>query len=379
VENPGAKPQPCPRCGALNGAGFDRCIRCNAPLQALSAGADALKGSVDPSKLWGTKLIVALNVLVFVAQASSGMKAAGSKGLLSGGSRSELLRFGAMLISPEDALAEPWRLVSAMFVHIGVLHIAMNMMSLVNIGRVVEPAIGSARFAVAYLVSGVFGFAVNVVIDAIFPHAGPVAVLTAGASGAVFGAMGLVLGWLIRMRDKRWRSFAVQAVFFAVVLNLLGMSINNGAHLGGLACGALFGFLFAGNPRPRNLLVWNIGAVAGLLISVASLVLAQRSASWGKQPFPISSVSGAAIEPAGNSSADRGGLVRATTIMTALPADRAGLVRATTLMAARATTACAGVPCLDAERAGFAGATRLTVGAISPTLASIDSSRGAAV
>jgi rhomboid protease GluP len=281
VESPRERAGPCPRCGALNSAGFDRCIRCAAPLASLTAGADALKGSLDSRQLWGTKILIGLTVIVFAGQLFA-MKGHLDKALFSGGSRAALLRFGAMPISIEDVAAEPFRLLSAAFVHIGALHIVMNMMGLANIGRVAEPGIGSARFVNAYLVSGVLGFAVNLATLAIFPDRGPIPVLTAGASGAVFGAMGLILGWLIYHRDKRWRGYVVQAVFFAVVLNFLGMSINNGAHIGGLVCGAVLGFYYAARPRPKSLLYANIGAIVGLVLAVASLLLAQRAAQRGE-------------------------------------------------------------------------------------------------
>jgi rhomboid protease GluP len=284
VESSSKKAAPCPRCGALNGAGFDRCVRCAAPLQALAAGTDALKTSVDGRGLWGTKAIIGLTLLVFAAQLVPLLKAGRyNEILLSGGPPSELLHFGAMPLSWEDALAEPFRLLSAVFVHFGLIHFAMNMFGLASVGRVAEPGVGSSRFVVAYLVSGVFGFAVNLAIDAVFPHRGVTANLTAGASGAVFGAMGLVLGWLIRRRDRRWRAYAIQTAFFAVLVNLMGMSINNGAHLGGLFCGAAFGFYYAGS-RPKSLLLANVGAVVGLALTVASLLLAQRAAGWGKRP-----------------------------------------------------------------------------------------------
>ncbi len=288
-----SRSRPCPRCGALNGEGFDRCVRCAAPLQAAGVGAEKLGTSVDATKLWGTKVILALTSLVFAGQiAALPHKSFGA--ILTGGSTpTAMLRFGAMPMSLEDVRAEPYRLLSAVFVHFGALHFGMNMMSLANLGRSVEPGIGSARFVVAYLVAGVVGFAVNIGGDVLFPSKGLSVGLTAGASGAVFGAMGLVIGWLLRRRDRRWRTFAIQAVFFAVLVNLLGMSINNGAHIGGLLCGAAFGFLYAGNPRPKSLLLPNIVAITGLVLSIVSLLLAQRAGNWGKRPFPID----AAIQP----------------------------------------------------------------------------------
>lgn len=276
--------RPCPRCGALNGAGFERCVRCAAPFAPLAAGADLLGSSLDPRKLWGTKILIALTSLVFFGQCVAMRRSDFSAILLKGGSTAELVRFGAMPVSLEDVSAEPFRLFSAVFVHFGALHFVMNMMGLGNVGRAAEPGIGTARFVVAYVTSGVVGFAINIALDVILPNGGTVPVLTAGASGAVFGAMGLILGWLVRMKDKRWRGFAIQAAFYAILVNMLGMKINNGAHIGGLLCGAAFGFYYAARPRPKSLLVPNIAAVLALVLSIASLLLAQRAAHWGKKP-----------------------------------------------------------------------------------------------
>ena len=260
-------------------------MRCAAPLGAIAAGAEVLKGSIDASALWGTKVIVGLTLLVFAGQLS-GMLASGKGiGLMSGGSRADLMRFGAMLVSLEDTRAEPLRLLSAVFVHIGVLHVLMNMLGLASVGRVVEPGVGTARFVVAYLTCGVLGFATNLGVDVLFPHAGVAPVLTAGASGAVFGVMGMLLGWLVQRRDRRWKATAVQTAFYAVIVNLMGFSINNGAHLGGLFCGVALGFYFAARPRPRSLMLANVGAVVGLLLAVLSLFLAQRGSGWGR-PSP---------------------------------------------------------------------------------------------
>jgi hypothetical protein len=95
--------------------------------------------------------------------------------------------------------------------------------------------------------------------------------------------MGLILGWMIRRRDPRWRTFAVEAVFFSVLLGFgvnatgSGVVVNNSAHLGGLVCGVLFGVAYA-SPRPRpSDLIANVGAAIALIACVVSLVLAQRS------------------------------------------------------------------------------------------------------
>lgn len=274
---PDVRARSCLRCGALNDASFERCVRCAAPLKPLAAGLHALERGIDANALWGTKVIVGLTLLVFAGQLASMLGSGQRIRLMSGGSDPDLLRFGAMPISIEDVAAEPFRLLSAVFVHFGVLHVALNMLGLASMGRVVEPGVGTSRFVVAYLVCGVLGFATNLGVEAIFPDRGVTPVLTAGASGAVFGAMGILLGWLVQRRDRRWRSIAIQAAFYAVIVNLMGLGINNGAHLGGLFCGVAFGIYYAARPRPRSLLIPNVGAIVGLVLSVVSLVLAQRS------------------------------------------------------------------------------------------------------
>lgn len=287
----GSKAQRCPRCGALNGAGFDRCIRCAAPLGALGAGAEALRAgagaTLDPKQLWGTKILIGLTALAFSAQMATLLKGGAPLMSLVWFSKvpaGHLFRFGAMPLDAEAALAEPFRAMSAVFVHIGLLHFVMNMMGLATAGRVAEPAVGSARFVVAYLTCGVLGFAANIGMDLLVPSMGYGGGVTAGASGAVFGAMGLTLGWLIRMRDRRWRSYAIEMAFYAVIVNFLVRGVNNTAHVAGLLTGVALGFYFAWRPRPKSHLPANIGAVLGLVLAVASLVLAQQAAGWGRPP-----------------------------------------------------------------------------------------------
>lgn len=298
MESSREKARACPRCGALNGAGFDRCIRCAEPLAPLAAGFEALKTGVDARSLWGTKTLFVLTVLVFMGQLAM-MGGHYEKALLSGGSNATMLQFGALLASPERPFHEPFRLLSAVFVHFGAIHLLMNMLGLANLGRVAEPGIGTSRFVLAYLTCGVLGFSIDVLwgtafveglatraADALsFTIDGPWGSFTAGASGAVFGINGMILGWLIYNRDRRWRSYAIQAVFYAVVLRIL-IRINISAHLGGLLVGTLLGVHFARNPRPKNLLLANLGAIVGLLLSILSLVLAQRAAHWGRKPRP---------------------------------------------------------------------------------------------
>lgn len=280
----------CGVCGALNGRDFDRCIRCGAGLGKAAVARARLGVVAEPSRLLATKLIIAANVAVFVMQTWLTLERGGGFPLLSGGP--EALRLGAMFVDAELLAAEPWRLVSATLVHFGLLHLATNMVGLASLGRAAEPAVGPARLVIAYVASGAAGFVASAGWALFVEHKPS---FTAGASGAIFGVMGLVLGWLARLRDPRWKAFAVQAVVFSVLFGFAinasraGIMVNNAAHLGGLAVGLVFGAAYARSNvarvrvgqgarplGPPGLATWVVAA-ALTLGSFSTVLLAVRS------------------------------------------------------------------------------------------------------
>jgi rhomboid protease GluP len=142
---------------------------------------------------------------------------------------------------PATKDGEWWRLGSAMFLHFGIVHLAMNMWALWDAGRLVERWVGPWRFAAIYLASGLTGNLVSLVVQ------GDRAV-SGGASGAIFGVIGALLICLARERRSLER-FEFRSLFWggsAFTLASLGLGflvtgIDNAAHLGGLATGALLG------------------------------------------------------------------------------------------------------------------------------------------
>lgn len=276
----------CPACGALNGPEFDRCIRCGKPFSALAESKDRIARRIDPARLPATTVFGALCILVFAGQVAAALSRGEMPGLLGLSSieqKADAIRFGAMISSPALVLAEPFRLLSSVFVHFGLLHIGLNLLALTNLARLAEPALGTARYAIGLVLTGVIGFATTAALTAL----GGAPAVTAGASGAVFGVMGMILGMLVRRKDPRWKSFAVQAVFYSVIFGFAvnasnaGIMINNSAHLGGLISGFAFGWIAtvtrpAKTPSSRE--AWlNVAAVLGLALSIGSLVLSQQS------------------------------------------------------------------------------------------------------
>ena len=170
---------------------------------------------------------------------------------------------GALIGAEIDLQGEWYRLVTAMFLHGSLLHLAFNMLALYWLGTVVEQALGTWRFLLVYFVSGIAGSAGALALS------GPFAV-TVGASGAIYGIMGA----LLVLEYRATGTFAGQALGLIVVNLALTFAIPNisvGGHLGGLAGGILGTFALAHYryARPRSL-----GPALVMLIALASIVLA---------------------------------------------------------------------------------------------------------
>ena len=153
----------------------------------------------------------------------------------------QVLNEGA-LIPARVAEGEAWRLVSSVFLHSGVVHLGFNMLSLYFLGSFVEEAFGRSRFLALYLLSGVSG-------GLAYLYFGGFNAPAVGASGAIFGLLGGVLGYALRRGTFSWQNPLIRQLLMLLALNLyLGFSIpniSNTAHLGGLAGGFAFGWLVA--------------------------------------------------------------------------------------------------------------------------------------
>ena len=183
-----------------------------------------------------TEALIALNVLVFLVMVVRGVSPMEP-------TIADLLAWGANY-GPRTTGGQPWRLLTATFLHIGLLHLAMNMYVLWSVGRIVERMLGNAGFLVLYLAAGLSGSVASVLWS---PY-----VVSAGASGAVFGVYGALLGFLVRERNsvprEALQSLQRSALVFLGYNLLFGLSVKGidmAAHLGGLAGGFLGGLVLA--------------------------------------------------------------------------------------------------------------------------------------
>lgn len=178
-----------------------------------------------------------------------------------------LVEMGA-LFGPYTVLkGEWWRLFTAMFLHAGMTHILMNLVSLYIVGRALERYFSRNAYLVIYLFSGFAGG-----VASSFVHPLSVGI---GASGAIFGVFGALAGFFLAYRHRIaehtkafMRDFGI-IIAINVVLGLSIPSIDMSAHVGGLIVGFVGGFVLSKDPR---LLLPFIFVMTFLLVVTASLL-----------------------------------------------------------------------------------------------------------
>ena len=265
------RPKLCPVCGALVGINSTRCHECGASLRfSLAALSKKLSRLFGDNEAPVTTVLLIANILMFGVTYLA-MVSEGSGGGLSilWGIRGEVVyRLGASFGPAIFGLHEWWRLVTAMFLHGGLIHIGFNMMALMQFGPALEELYGSARYLFLYVVTGIFGF----LVSAWFGN------YSLGASGALLGLIGLMLAITSKrggafMRDLRARLITSVAILF--FLGFSGVGIDNYAHGAGLALGFVLGKIFT-DRRPMNVsetrIAYALGWLAGIAV-VASFVL----------------------------------------------------------------------------------------------------------
>jgi membrane associated rhomboid family serine protease len=199
---------------------------------------------------------------------SSFLSGAGSPVLLDFGSRS------AALI----ARGQWWRLVTPIFIHLGVIHLLFNNIALFQIGPLVEESLGSQKFIFVYLACGIVGNIGSFVFG----------INGAGASGAIFGLIALAAVYGYRMGGIVGRSLMKQMAMWAGIGLVMGQAIHadNVNHIGGLITGAALGFaLSLEHPGTARLaFAWNTAAIASIALVAGSFAMV--ALQYGKLPNP---------------------------------------------------------------------------------------------
>lgn len=187
---------------------------------------------------WLTYSLIGINVAVWLASLFQGASMAESPVDL-------LLSWGGNAAS-EVQRGQWWRLVSAMFLHSGLMHVALNMLGLYSVGVTVERIYGRLLFALIYFGSGLVGSALSL-------HFAAQTAVSVGASGAVFGVTGALLVGVLQHRNHLPKTISKQTlstmaffVLYSLAQGFAKPGIDNAAHVGGLLAGGLLAYILPG-------------------------------------------------------------------------------------------------------------------------------------
>ncbi len=265
----------CPSCRGLISRDENVCPLCGANLRSARARASAATPGrvlgIIPIPSTATSMIVVATLALYAISWYMSLPYQSSEpsgGLFSMGgiSGQVLLRLGAK--SPYIFVGQWWRLVTAIFLHAGLLHIGFNLWCLFDLGPEVEALFCTTKFTVFYLATGVAGFVASLWW---MPFG-----MSVGASGAILGLIGVLVGWSFHHGHlgKDYRRMLLRWVLYILIFGIF-FGADNAAHIGGLALGIIFGYLVPDGEPPTRASegLWNALALISVLIIAASFAL----------------------------------------------------------------------------------------------------------
>jgi rhomboid protease GluP len=256
------------RCGALAGSGQIRCEVCGRSLPSATTWfLYRLFGLVLPHVAVATGALSLLILTAFGLMLAMG----GFESLLD--PPGELLFKMGALFSPAVVRGQWWRLLTCIFLHIGVIHLGFNMMALLSVSSFLEDEVGAARFFCVFMLSGVGGSIATAFLRT-FP------VLSAGASGALFGLIGFSIVYFHRLggpHGREVKEFMTRWAIYALVFGFF-VGADNFAHVGGLVSGMLLGLIMEQRleTKARREPLWrSLAAVLGIALALAAIMAAR--------------------------------------------------------------------------------------------------------
>jgi membrane associated rhomboid family serine protease len=231
-----------------------QCVDCVAEGQRTAPRPASVAGARPGGRPVVVPTLIAVNAVVFVLTA---LQAANPV------YNSNSVLFRELSLVPGFVHAgEWWRVLTAGFLHIGPIHLIVNMLALWMLGRDLEVVLGRGRFLALYLVSLLGGSAAVMLFYAANDQ-------VAGASGAVFGLMGALVVVLRRLRAPAGQVFGIIGINVLISVVLPGISLIG--HLGGLAVGAIATAALVYAP-PRNRTAVQVAAIGGLTVVLLVLI-----------------------------------------------------------------------------------------------------------
>jgi membrane associated rhomboid family serine protease len=244
----------CPECMRDAAVGF-HCPSCVAEGRKSVRQARTVAGGRIPVDAGRTSLVlIGINVAVYLAQMATDNR------------EPSVYQLGAMQ-GYSVAVGEYWRLLTAAFLHGGLIHLALNMYALYLFGPVAERVLGTGRFIATY-------FTLAIASSAFVYLLTEPSTVTVGASGAIFGLFGLVFVLMLKSGQD------IRSLLVLLAINAF-ISLQNGiswqGHLGGFLAGLVIGAVFAYAPRASRT-VWQTVAFAGIWVGIVVAVVARTAA-----------------------------------------------------------------------------------------------------
>ncbi len=283
----------CPGCGNLVRSGEEFCPYCAKRLRA-EGGLRGAARSILSRPDGVTRILIGTIVAVFLLQMVADFPLPAEYRDRSGGGLWSLLtanmvtyiRMGSNFHPFVERYHEYWRFVTSCFLHFGLIHILFNCWAFWDLGRLAERLWGGKQVFATFILTGIVGSATSfgyaMLIDA--PKN------SAGASGAICGILGLLLGAYYRNRYYVGEFLGSQLIRWAVMILVFGLvaGADNGAHIGGMVAGGVLGYFLPPTDRSKTLArdtkIWNaLTGVAMLLflVSVAfAVVFFAHGAAW---------------------------------------------------------------------------------------------------
>lgn len=249
----------CPECLVDASVGY-QCVDCVEEGRRTTRRATTVAGAETGGKVLLVPVLIAVNVAIYLLTAvlaQSPMENADSP-------------FFRAFVGFDPAIADgqPWRLLTAGFLHFGPFHVLVNMMSLWFL-RDVEIALGRARFLALYLLAVLGGGIAEFVFGGLGKQ-------LAGASGAVYGVLGALVVLVIRLKRPGANQLIGYVVFLTLITYWVIPNVSLLGHLGGLVVGVALTAAFVYSP-PAKRVALHVGAVALVAVALLGLFLLRQS------------------------------------------------------------------------------------------------------
>ena len=264
---PRSGPLLCPGCRRLISADEPRCPHCGLPAPGARWKQLVLKlGLVGGERLIGT--IIGVNAAMYlfsILLSRHAFQLSGNPLFFLSPDSQALLSLGATGTIPIDGYHRWWTLISASYLHAGILHIAFNMLALRQIGPLIIREFGTHRMFIVYTLGGVIGYLVSYLAGVGY---------TIGASAAVCGLIGAALYYGKSRGGSYGQAVYRQVGGWAISIALFGMiipGINNWAHGGGMLAGILLAWLMGYQERRPATVLHRLVAVLCMAATAAVL------------------------------------------------------------------------------------------------------------